>query len=147
MNDISLLIRIQAPRARVYELLASTEGIAQWFTQAKSRDYVEGGKISLIFPDEEIDFNVTTLSKAAKVVWHCVSHNNPWFATDIIFDLQENSGSTTVRFDHAGWPEVDDFFRDCNMSWAYFLESLRLCLEEGEGTPEGVAPPCESGAS
>ena len=50
---------------------------------------------------------------------------------------------TVVRFDHLGWPEVTDRFRDCSMSWAYFLESLRSLLEEGRGTPESVAPACE----
>lgn len=29
------------------------------------------------------------------------------------------------------------------MSWAYFLESLKLYVETAEGRPEGVAPPCE----
>ena len=41
-----------------------------------------------------------------------------------------------VRFDHLGWAEVTDLFRDCSMSWAYFLESLRTLIEEGRGTPE-----------
>jgi hypothetical protein len=70
--------------------------------------------------------------------WH------PWFNTDIVFDLAEQGDRTIVRFDHSGWPEVSDLFRDCSMSWAYFLESLRSLLEEGRGTPESRAPACES---
>ena len=63
---------------------------------------------------------------------------------EIAFEFVPEGNRTLVRFDHMGWSEITDRFRDCSMSWAYFLESLRALIEEGEGTPESVAPPCES---
>lgn len=71
-----------------------------------------------------------------------MSRDNPRYDTDIVFEFEKRADATLVRFDHSGWPATTDFMRDCSMSWAYFLESLKLYLETGEGTPEGVAPPC-----
>jgi hypothetical protein len=54
------------------------------------------------------------------------------------------SDATFVRSDHTGWAEVSDCSRDCSTSGAYFLESLESLIEEGKGTPESVAPSCDS---
>lgn len=73
-----------------------------------------------------------------------VKHGSGWENTDIRFELESIGSRTLVRFDHTGWREITDHFRDCSMSWAYFLESLKLYLETGKGTPESEAPACES---
>ena len=145
MAQISHLIRIHEKRQEVFRHIATTEGIAAWFTESSSPDYRAGGALELRFPDQRVSFRVTELEEPSRVVWHCVSQENPWFGTDVVFELAEQAGHTVVRFDHGGWPEVTDLFRDCSMSWAYFLESLRSLCEDGRGTPEGVAPPCEGG--
>jgi len=125
MNQISLLVRIKAEPSTVYNSLTSIQGIGQWFTQAQSSKYVEGGKLTLVFPNEEVEFSVKTMRKDTRVIWHCTSPDNPWYETDIMFELKSGVDSTTVIFDHTGWPEINELFRDCSMSWAYFLESLR----------------------
>jgi hypothetical protein len=33
------------------------------------------------------------------------------------------------------WREPTDFFASCNYHWGYYLRSLKLLLETGEGTP------------
>jgi hypothetical protein len=55
-----------------------------------------------------------------------------WFPRASSPDYRQGD-RTVVRFDHLGWPEITDRFRDCSMSWAYFLE-------EGQSTPESLAP-------
>ncbi len=143
MAQISHLVRIRATPENVYPRVASTAGIAEWFTQASSPDYRKGGKLELRFSDEPVSFTITELTEPSRIVWHCTSTENSWFNTDIAFEFAAQGDRTIVRFDHLGWPEVTDRFRDCSMSWAYFLESLRSLLEEGRGTPEGLAPACE----
>jgi len=144
MAQISHLVRINATPRAVFERLATVDGIAGWFTRASSPDYRAGGRLQLYFSDEPISFVITTLDAPSRLVWHCTTPNDPWSDTDIAFELVEQPGRTVVRFDHLGWPAVTDRFRDCSMSWAYFLESLRMLVEEGRGTPESVAPPCEA---
>ena len=144
MPQISHLVRIRGKQEEVYRRVSTTEGIAQWFTTAFSVDYYKGGTLELRFPNESVLFEVTDLDAPSRISWRCISADNPWFNTQINFHFESNEERTIVRFDHVGWPEISDLFRDCSMSWAYFLESLRTLIEEGRGTPEGVAPPCGS---
>jgi len=143
MAQIAHLVRIHASREKVYERVATTDGIAEWFTEASSAAYRKGGTLELRFSDEPVLFTITELTEPSRIVWHCTSEENSWFDTDIVFEFDAQGDRTVVRFDHLGWPAVSDRFRDCSMSWAYFLESLRSLLEEGRGTPENVAPACE----
>ena len=143
MAQIAHLVRVRATPEEVYRRVASTAGIAEWFTQASSSDYRKGGTLELRFSDERVSFTVTELKEPCRIVWHCTTKQNSWFNTDIAFEFVPERDCTIVRFDHLGWPEVSDRFRDCSMSWAYFLESLRSLLEDGQGTPESLAPACE----
>lgn len=143
MSEISLLIRINASPERVFEKLSTESGIAEWFTEAAFTVDKSSGELHLQLWGET-DFRVTEQTPAHCTVWHCISEDNPWYSTDIKFELRAESDKTVVIFDHSGWPEVSDLYRDCAMSWAYFLESLKSLLEDGTGTPEGVAPICES---
>jgi len=146
MNQISLLTRIGASPEEVYEQIASSEGIEKWFTEAKFSTDEESGKLKLRLWGNT-DFEVTESTRPVLMRWHCVSQGDPWFGTDIVFAIKPDDDKTIVVFDHLGWPEISDFYRDCAMSWAYFLESLRTLLEDGAGTPEGVAPKCEATAT
>jgi uncharacterized protein YndB with AHSA1/START domain len=136
-------MRIKASPEEVYHQLATSDGVAKWpAEQAYSTDKATGElKLTLW---GETDFIVTENLSSSRIVWHCTSKDNPWFGTDIAFELREESDKTLVTFDHAGWPEISDLYRDCAMSWAYFLESLRSLIEDRAGTPQGVAPECEA---
>jgi uncharacterized protein YndB with AHSA1/START domain len=147
MAQIAHLVRIRATPESVYPRVASTDGIAEWFTRAVSPDYRLGGKLDLHFGEERVSFAITELKPPSRIVWHCTTAGNSWFDTDIVFEFEAQGDRTVVRLDHKGWPDVTDRFRDCSMSWAYFLESLRSLIEEGRGTPEDVAPPCDSPAA
>jgi uncharacterized protein YndB with AHSA1/START domain len=144
MVAIAHLIRIRSTPEAVYRRVATTDGIAQWFTEANSPDYRRNGTLELRFSDEPVTFDVRELAEPSRIVWHCTTKENSWFGTDIVFEFSPEGDQTIVRFDHLGWSEITDRFRDCSMSWAYFLESLKSLVEEGRGTPEGVAPACES---
>ena len=146
MSQISLLIRIKASPEEVYEQLATSDGIAKWFTKASYSTDVESDELTLRLWGET-DFLVSEKIPPSRIVWQCTSKDNPWFETDIIFELRADSDKTVVVFDHTGWSEVSDLYRVCAMSWAYFLESLRSLIEDGTGTPEGVAPECEASAT
>lgn len=146
MNQISLLIRIKASPEEVYKQIATSDGVAKWFTEASYYTDKDTGEFRLLLW-RETDFIVTEKLPPSRIVWHCTSKDNPWLGTDIAFELREEADKTIVAFDHSGWPEISDLYRDCAMSWAYFLESLRSLIEDGAGTPEGVAPKCDASAT
>jgi len=142
--EIAHLVRIRGTPKDVFERVATTVGIGAWFTEALSPDYSAGGTLELRFGDESVSFEVVEMNEPERIVWHCTTEGNDWFQTDIVFEFEAEGDRSLVRFDHSGWPAITDQFRDCSMSWAYFLESLRMLIEEGHGTPESMAPPCEA---
>ena len=146
MTQISLLIRIKASPEEVFEKISTADGIEEWFTDAELSESEKTGELNLQLWGET-DFIVTELSPNTRMVWHCTSRDDPWFETNILFELRPESDKTILIFDHTDWPEVSDMYRDCAMSWAYFLESLRSLIEDGAGTPESVAPKCEASAT
>jgi len=143
MSQISLLIRIKANPEKVFEQISTSTGIEKWFTKASitaERD-TEKQKLQLWGATE---FDIVEFAAPVRVVWRCTSKDDPWFGTEITFSLRAESGKTIVTFDHTGWAEVTDFYRDCTMSWAYFLESLRLFIETGKGAPEDSVSECDT---
>jgi len=147
MAQISHLIRIRATPETVYGCVATTAGVAKWFTEASSPRYERGGTLELRFSGDPVSFSISEMTPPARIVWHCTTRENSWFNTDIVFEFAAEGDRTVVRFDHLGWSQVTDQFRDCSLSWAYFLESLRSLIEEGRGTPEDLAPPCDGSPS
>ncbi len=138
MADISLLVKIKGSPEEVFKLLTTADGIEKWFTEASYSTNEETGELHLRLWDNT-DFLVKESEPVSRVVWHCISEDNHWYGTDIVFRLRPESERTVVLFDHEGWPEVSDFFRDCATSWAYFLLSLQSLVEKGVGTPEDMS--------
>lgn len=142
MSAINLMIRIDAPIDAVFGALTTNEAIAGWFTETVCAKWAIDEQATWF---GETVMRILDLSKNQRVALR-VLRGGGWDKTEIAFSVEALSKTRTmVRFDHTDWPEVDDHFRDCAMSWAYFLESLRLYVETGVGTPEGVAPACEAG--
>jgi len=141
MTSINLLIRINASLEETFAALSNNEKIASWFTETECDDWTAGSAVTWF---GETKMTIREIHENEKVAFH-VNSGSGWEGTDIVFSTQQiESDRTLVRFDHEGWTNITDHFRDCAMSWAYFLESLRLYLETGRGTPEELAPKCEA---
>ncbi len=87
MAHIAHLVRIHATPEKVYQCIASAAGIAEWFTEASSPDYRKGGSLELRFGDERVSFVISELKEPSRIVWHCTTPENPWFNTDIAFEM------------------------------------------------------------
>jgi len=138
MSSIHHLIKIDKPSSVVFDALTNNDTIAQWFTETQCSEWRAGAKV-IWFDSTEMTISQIISNKSITMQ---VNHGSGWENTTLHFEVDSIGDRTTVRFDQTGWPEVTDHFRDCSMSWAYFLESLKLYLETGTGTPEGVAPAC-----
>ncbi len=138
--SIHLMIRVKASLADTYQALTSNNGISMWFTETRCDKWVTSGSV-VWFGSTEM--TISDIRENECLLLH-VEQGGGWDNTDIEFSLEQDADKMLVRFDHSGWPEASDHFRDCSMSWAFFLESLRAYLETGVGTPEGVAPACKS---
>ena len=138
MPDIRHRVVISAPPAKVYDAVATKEGISEWWTRDGVKgDSAEGAKLEFYFgqPDPAAVMEVTALEPGKAVSWHCVEGESEWVGTDLRFELTPNDAGTVVLFTHADWRNPTDFMAHCSARWAYFLLSLKGYAEGGHGTP------------
>jgi uncharacterized protein YndB with AHSA1/START domain len=141
MVDIVHRIGIKAPATKVYEALATTQGVAGWWTQDTSGTAGPGGKVNVRFrrrDGEEIgrmDFEMTRLEPGREVHWRILDGPAEWVGTDVTYQLSQDGDTTILIFGHRNWKEPVEFMAHCSMKWAVFLLSLRELVETGKGRP------------
>jgi uncharacterized protein YndB with AHSA1/START domain len=136
MADIRHRVGIAAPQARVYEQLATTEGLSEWWTRTVAGDPNVGGKLRFYFgqPEPSAVIEVADLAND-HVAWQCVEGPDEWVGTNLTFDLKSSGDETVVLFTHADWREPVEFMHHCSTKWGYFLLGLKAGLEDGKATP------------
>jgi uncharacterized protein YndB with AHSA1/START domain len=138
MPDIRHRVVISAPLADVYEAVATTDGLSNWWTRDGVRgDASEKSTLQFFFghPEPAAVMEVTELRPEGQVRWTCVGGADEWVGTKITFDLTDTDGETAVLFTHADWRSPSEFMAHCSARWAYFLLSLKSLVETGKGTP------------
>jgi uncharacterized protein YndB with AHSA1/START domain len=135
---IKHLFHIEATKEKIYEAIASVNGLANWWTIAVNGSTEVGGKLHFDFGSfKGPTMEVTELKPNALVAWECVDSEHGWVGNTFRFILDENEGKTRLRFEHNGWEEQGDFYAACNYSWGRYLESLRRYCQSGKGKPFG----------
>jgi uncharacterized protein YndB with AHSA1/START domain len=138
MPDIRHRVVISAPLKSVYEAVATTKGISEWWTRdGVLGDSSEGSKIEFYFgsSDPAAIMEVTQLDPEGHVSWICVEGADEWVGTKLTFDLTHKDDETVVLFTHADWRDPSEFMAHCSARWAYFLLSMKSLIETGKGTP------------
>jgi uncharacterized protein YndB with AHSA1/START domain len=138
MPDIRHRVVISAPLDRVYQAVATADGISDWWTRDGVRGQAgKGSRLQFFFDQAEPSavMEVTALDPGGQVSWSCVGGADEWIGTRVSFDLTPAGGETVVLFTHADWRSPTEFMAHCSARWAYFLLSLKSLAETGKGTP------------
>ncbi|HEU5220313.1 MAG TPA: SRPBCC domain-containing protein [Gemmatimonadales bacterium] len=141
MVDIMHRIGIKAPAARVYEAVATAQGVAGWWTRDTTGTSQLGGTVHVMFRHQDgkeigkMDFEVTMLEPGREVHWRILAGPPEWVGTDVTFQLTQEGDTTILLFGHRNWKEPVEFMAHCSMKWAVFLLSLRELVESGKGKP------------
>jgi uncharacterized protein YndB with AHSA1/START domain len=140
MADIVHRIGIQAPVAKVYEAVATPQGVAGWWTRDTTGTTTAGGTISARFQKDgqeigRMDFEMTRREPDREVRWRILEGPPEWVGTDVTFELAQDGDMTILNFGHRNWKEPVEFMGHCSMKWAVFLLSLRELVETGRGRP------------
>ena len=133
MPEIRHRVGIAAPQHRVYEMLATKDGLAKFWTRQVEGDSEVGGKLRFFFGKLEPSavMEVVELSPDDRVQWRCVNGAPEWVGTTVTFDLKSSGGETVLLFTHADWREPVEFMHHCSTKWATVLIGLRSGLEGG----------------
>ena len=111
MVDIIHRIGIKAPAAKVYEALATAQGVAGWWTRETTGTAKVGGKVNVRFHKDgneigQMDFEMTSLDPDREVRWRILAGPPEWVGTDVTFQLTQDGDMTIVVFGHRGWKEA-----------------------------------------
>lgn len=138
MADIIHRIGIKAPAAKVYDAVATAQGVAGWWT----RDTTGRGKrMNVRFLRKDgteigaMDLELSKLKPNREVEWRFTAGPEEWLPTTATFELEQDGDTTVVNFGHRNWEEPVEFMAHCSMKWAVFLLSLRQYVETGTGRP------------
>jgi uncharacterized protein YndB with AHSA1/START domain len=140
MFDILHRVGIKASPDKVYQALATPEGVAGWWTTDTTGDSKAGGMIKFRFTDHGrelgvFDMKILELNPDKSVVWQVVNGPKEWIGTNIRFALKQEDDFTVILFKHEGWKEPVQFMYHCSTKWATFLLSLKSLGETGKGQP------------
>ena len=135
MPDILHRISIDAPAPRVHDLVASTDGIGQWWNgHPADGGTAVGETFGVRFGDADKPaavFRVET-DRPDEVAWRVIEGPDEWIDTVITYRLAPAShGGTTLLFSHAGWREPSEFMSGCSTNWGAYLTSLKHGAESG----------------
>jgi uncharacterized protein YndB with AHSA1/START domain len=135
MPDILHRVGMRTSAAKVYQALATTEGLSRWWITDTTGETHEGGIVKLRPDGDAYDMKVVASRPDDVVEWKCVSGPPEWIGTHVTFRLKTKGDETYVLFTHAGWREPVEFMHHCSTKWALFLMSLKSWLERAEGRP------------
>ena len=94
--------------------------------------------------DTFVDFKIAELIPEKKVVWlatdcnlHWINDKKEWKNNEIIWNLAEMNGKTTVDFVHKGMNSESECYESCKPGWTHHIkDSLVKLIEKGTGFPE-----------
>jgi uncharacterized protein YndB with AHSA1/START domain len=138
MADIALQIRVAAEPETVYRAVSTPEGVAGWFTTGAEIGEGVGALHRLSFPGAPMawEFRVDEAAAGKRLAQTVIAGPPQWIDTEIVYALEADpEGGTVVRFDHTGFAEADDMFREVTMGWAGMFTRLKEYVETGTPAP------------
>jgi hypothetical protein len=129
MPDILHRVSIDAPQKNVHDLIATTDGVARWWTgRPLDGNSAVGSSFGVYFGDADKPAAVMEVMSDTpdEVVWRVVDGPGEWIDTIITFALSgRGDGETTLLFSHSGWRKATEFMSGCSTNWGAYLTSLR----------------------
>ena len=133
MPDILHRISIDAPQEHVHDLIATTDGVARWWTgRPLDGESAVGGRFGVYFGDMEQPAAVMQVvtDTPDEVSWRVVEGPDEWIDTVITFALRSAGvGQTTLLFSHSDWRAASEFMSGCSTNWGAYLTSLKTGAE------------------
>ena len=131
MPDLHHMIPIDAPAARVYQAIATQEGLRGWWTADSTAESRVGGKAEFAFDHRSMVFRmkIEALEPGKRVRWSKSGDHPEWRGTSLDWEITGQGGSSALSFVHRGWREATPFFATCNSTWGELMYRLKGHVE------------------
>ncbi len=138
MAEIRHFLVINVSHEEVFRAVTEQKGLSSWWTNETIAKSEVGSVVEFRFGNHDhIKMRIMRLEKNRRVEWECLQGDDEWVGTSFIFDLESDNNTTKLRFTHGNWRQPTDFLDSCNYHWGYYMRSLKLFCETGQGTPFG----------
>lgn len=147
-KDFRIECEFPVSPAKLFEAVATQEGIAAWWTRACQMSPKASAKGFFLFPQSDFYavMEIVKRDPPRLMEWKCEDCKHPdasglknlhdWAGTRVLFEVSE-AGPERARltFTHAGLLGVESG-PGCANIWTFFIDkSLRGYLENGKGDP------------
>lgn len=131
MADLHHAIEIQASPEKVYQAIATDEGLRSWWTADSKTDSKVGGSAEFGFDNRGTIFRmrIEELRPGARVAWSCVGDPDDWKGTRLTWELSKTDDGTMLRFTHGHWRSAEGYFALCNSTWGELMYRLKDAVE------------------
>ena len=138
MAAIQHQLLINAPMTRVYNAIATADGISTWWDKQTPR-HTDRGLVLEHNPGAEhgvVQLRVVDLVPHKRIEWECISTHpasspaSVWTGTHFVFELAERNGATQVMFQQTGYDEHSKFFSANRDAWGQTLQNLKQVVEK-----------------
>ncbi len=139
-DDYTAELTLAAPATRVFSAIATSDGLATWWTPIVSGSLAPGTRFELGLPGSNatIELRVERARPSALVEWTCLGHSGhpEWKGTTLEFRLRARGpDSTALSFRHAGLEPALGCYRVSERDWDRALTDLRETVETGGASP------------
>jgi uncharacterized protein YndB with AHSA1/START domain len=136
--DIEHELVISAPLDRVWDCLATADGLNAWWTNTSQADARLGGHFVFGF-DEQHQWwgTVCRFAVKAEIEWE-MTRTDPmpdWLGTRVGAQLSIAGKGTRLHFHHRGWAAATEHMRVSSYCWATYLRLLARYCVMGEIVP------------
>ncbi len=136
MADIYHELLINAPRARVFQAIASPAGLNAWWTmEAEGTPEADNGYVLYFGPGYTWHAKVLQCKAPDHIEWEFTEADPDWTGTHLRMDLSAANSHTVVAFVHSGWSVPNRHYRISSFCWAMYLRLLKRYVEHGEVVP------------
>ncbi len=137
MNAIYHDLVIYVPKCKVFQAIATNDGMNNWWTLKCKGEFKKGEIINLNFTDEYNWYaKIEDYSKDNCIEFSMINAKEEWLPTRFGFGLKEDKpNNTTVEFYHKNWTAINKEYRVASFCWAMLLSQLKNYLENGIITP------------
>ena len=139
-RDFLREIAVRVPADRLFDAIATVDGVRAWWTPLVTGTSRRGGTLRLGFEGmaEHIDLRVAASRRPALVEWTVLGHSSldEWAGTTIRFAIAPAGDEACVLdFRHVGLSPKLECYDHCEAGWDHFLDSLVAFAERGQGAP------------
>jgi uncharacterized protein YndB with AHSA1/START domain len=131
--DIVHYLQVNSPVERVYPVISTSRGIANWWARDAKGHAELGAILQLDFgPDYLWQAQVTQMVPLAEFELTMIKADPDWMDSTIGFQLSSGENGTNVRFFHRGWREANEHYYISCYCWAMYLRIMKRFVEHGE---------------